>query len=90
MKNTYTVTAKSCENPNITVEFKGLCSTCSIEVVSILECAFRSVEIICEETGEVVYTLYVGSEWFIPNAEYGKAIDEAGEIIRSYIALGDD
>lgn len=81
----YTVTANSCENPAITVEFKGLCGNCAVEAVATLETAFRSVDVTDEETGEVVYTHYVGSDWFVPQREYGKAIDTAGEVVRGYL-----
>jgi hypothetical protein len=81
MKNTYIVTAKSCENPNITIEYEGLCEECIEECIEELTTAFRSVEVICEQTGEVVYTHYVGADWFTPFASYGEVIDEVYDIV---------
>ena len=83
MKNTYTVTAKSCENPNITIEYKGLCGECLDECVEELNTAFRSVEVICEQTGEVAYSLYVGADWFVPFGSHGEVIDEVYDIVSS-------
>ena len=83
MKNTYTVTAKSCENPNVTIEYRELCEECIDECIEELNTAFRSVEVICEQTGEVVYSLYVGANWFTPFASYGEVIDEVYDIVSS-------
>ena len=81
MKNTYTVTAKSCENPNITIEYRELCGECVDECVVELNTAFRSVEVICEQTGEVVYSRYVGADWFTPFASYGEVIDSVYDTV---------
>lgn len=81
MKYTYTITAKSCENPNITIEYAKLCEECVTECISELELAFRSVEVLCEQTGEIVYSHYVGVDWFNPLPTYGEAIDEVCDIV---------
>lgn len=81
MKNTYTITAKSCENPNVVIEYEGLCDKCIDECVEELNTAFRSVEVICEQTGEVVYSRYVGADWFNAFASYGEVIDEVYDIV---------
>ena len=90
MKNTYTVTAKSCENPNITIEYEKLCGECIGECIEELETAFRSVEVVCEQTGEVVYTHYVGADWFNPFASYGEVIDTVYDIVSSCEEEEDD
>ena len=90
MKNSYTVIAKSCENPNITIEYKGLCGECIDECVEELNTAFRSVEVICEQTGEVVYSRYVGADWFVPFGSHGEVIDEVYDIVSSCEEEEDD
>ena len=79
----YTVTAKSCENPNITAQYKGLCEDCAFEVVKILGVAFRSVEVLNEETGEVEFTHYVSDNWFSPSMTYGGALDDVVDVVYS-------
>lgn len=79
----YTVIAKSYENSNIVVQYSGLHEKCAGEVAKILGEAFRSVEAINEETGEVELTYYVGNGWFTQNMTYGEALDEVDDVITS-------
>ena len=86
----YTVTAKSCENPNIVAQYKGLCEKCAGEVAKILGEAFRSVEVLNEETGEVELTYYVGCGWFTPTMTYGWALDGVEEVVASCKLFDED
>ena len=46
----------------------------ALECVSNLEGAFPMVDIICEQTGEVVYSHYIATDFFHRSIEMGKAI----------------
>lgn len=60
----YSVSADTCESPKITVEYKGLSMEKAKHIAMILEGAFRKVDVICEQTGEVMYNVYYSSEYF--------------------------
>lgn len=78
MKNTYKVVAKSSEIDGIDVEFKGFdYIDDAFECAYTLERAFPDIAIISEQTGELIYSLYLGSEAFTPVEEMGKAIFHA-------------
>ena len=49
----------------------------SFEVANTLEGAFPMVDVINEQTGEVVYSHYIATDFFHPAVEYGKAIFKA-------------
>ena len=78
MEITYKVEAKCNMGKGINVEFKGFEDIDgALECADTLECAFPQVDIICEQTGEVMYSRYVGLDWFHPVTEMGKAIFKA-------------
>lgn len=76
-KEIYTLTANSCEPVSINCGWRELKSNEAISLASILTKAFRQVEIIDNETGEVCLTKYYSSEFFFPTTTYGKAIQAA-------------
>lgn len=74
----FSVTANSCEATNISVTFKDLDIHKAKMVAEILEQGFRDVNVVSQETGEVIYSHYVGSEYFKPYWNgYGEAIANA-------------
>lgn len=78
MEITYTVNAKCNCMAGINVEFKGVSSIESaFKCATTLEEAFAIVDIICEQTGEVVYSRYFSTDFFVPTLEKGKAIFKA-------------
>lgn len=78
MEITYKVEAKCNQVAGINVEFKGIGDiNTAFECVSNLEGAFPMVDVICEQTGEVVYSHYIATDFFHPIAEMGKAIFNA-------------
>lgn len=78
MANTYKVEAKCNQSAGINVEFKGISDIdTAFECADTLEGAFPSVDIINEQTGEVVYSHYTATEFFYRSAEMGKAIFKA-------------
>lgn len=64
MKTTYTVTAKSLDYKNLTISFDGLSCLCAKTVCEILGYAFRQIDIICDQTGEVAYNHYKSPDFF--------------------------
>ena len=78
MEITYKVEAKCNQVAGINVEFKGIGDiNTAFECADNLECAFPMVDIICEQTGEVMYSHYISTDFFHPVVEMGKAIFKA-------------
>lgn len=78
MNTTYKVEAKCNTDKGINVEFKGIEDINSaFECAETLDVAFPMVDIINEQTGEVVYSHYLATEFFKPCAEMGAAIYKA-------------
>ena len=76
MKDTYTLAIDSCESrPQIDVRFKNIKREHIEEAARIASTVFRQVEVTNEETGEVIFSLYVDCDWFNPTTTYGEAID---------------
>ena len=78
MEITYKVEAKCNQSSGINVEFKGIGDIhAAFECADTLEYAFPMVNIINEQTGEVVYSRYMAIDFFQPTTEMGKAIYKA-------------
>jgi hypothetical protein len=78
MEITYKVEAKCNETKGINVEFKGIESkemalVCAGELLD----AFPQVDVICEQTGEVMYSRYTATDWFEAQREASVAIYHA-------------
>ena len=75
MEITYKVEAKCNMAKGINVEFKGFDTIQeAFECASTLTMAFPQVDVICEQTGEVMYSQYVSLDFFTAETEMGKAI----------------
>ena len=78
MEITYKVEAKCNQVAGINVEFKGISDIDTAFVCAdSLECAFPMVDVVNEQTGEVVYSRYIATDFFHPATEMSKAILEA-------------
>ena len=78
MEITYKVEAKCNQAAGINVEFKGISDiNAAFECAVNLYKAFPMVDIINEQTGEVVYSHYIATEFFHCETEAGKAIYRA-------------
>ena len=81
MTGTFTLTVDSCESrPQIDIRFKNIKSEHIEEAARIASAAFRQIEVTNEETGEVVFSLYIDCDWFNPTANYGEAIDAVNRL----------
>lgn len=81
---TYTVSVDSCEScPKIVASFDSVPENKLKDVLYYATKAFRSVEVINNETGEVAFTLYQGSLLFDEHCgySYGDALDYMRHII---------
>ena len=73
---TYTLTVDSCEDrPKIHINFYGVKQGDIMVAFNVAKSAFRQVEILNEETGEVVTTYYMSDEFHRPSRTYGDAIN---------------
>ena len=78
MEITYKVEAKCNKTSGINVEFKGIGDIdTAFECADNLKGAFPMVDITNEQTGEVVYSHYIATDFFHPAVECGKAIFKA-------------
>ena len=78
MEITYKVKAKCNQVAGIDVEFKGISDIrAAFECADNLECAFPTIDIVNEQTGEVGYSRYIANEFFHPITEKGNAIYDA-------------
>ena len=78
MEITYKVEAKCNQVAGINVEFKGIGDiNTAFECAVNLSKAFPMVDVINEQTGEVVYSRYIATEFFHREAEMGVAIFKA-------------
>lgn len=73
---TYTVTADNyCSTPKIVFSHSGIHGDHILTTANCLRKAFRKVEVINEQTGEIVFDYYVGDEFFEPVFGITEAID---------------
>ena len=80
---TYKLTLDSCQsNPKIIVEFDEVSESMLESVINVAKYAFRSIEVVNNETGEVVLNYYVGLQLFKPLYEYGTAIDTIANLLQ--------
>lgn len=78
METTYKVEAKCNKTVGINVEFKGINDIeTAFKCAETLDGAFPMVDIINEQTGEVVYSHYLATEFFEACTEMGTAIYKA-------------
>ena len=81
MSNTYTIYVETCDSNNVSATFRNVPIHKVEPCVAVLESAFRDVEVVDGETGEVVYRKYVGGDWFEAEATIGEVIDEINEYL---------
>ena len=57
MEITYKVEANNCNSPRITCEITGQAENSARFLAENLSRAFRDVRVICEQTGEIMYSV---------------------------------
>lgn len=72
---TYSITIRNCEHPNIDLHFEGVSKDKAASICSIAIQSFRKFEVVCEQTGEIVYDRYVADGWHNQSMTYAFAID---------------
>lgn len=78
---TYSVTADNCNAPKIIYKVEGLSSRAAKFLAEHLSQAFRQVEVIAEETGEVAYALYYDSDFKKPSMSEVECLSIAQNIL---------
>ena len=63
MEFTYKVEANNCNSPRITFEAGGLTDKASKFLAENLSQAFRDVRVTCEQTGEIMYSVYYSEDF---------------------------
>ena len=69
MPYTYSVTASNCNAPKITYEVKELSAKSALFLAKHLSEAFRSVEVVCDQTGELTYQFYYNDDFYKPTMD---------------------
>lgn len=67
MLTTYSVSADNCNSPRITYEVKGLAEKSALFLANHLAEGFRKVDVICEQTGEVMFSMYYNDSFRYPS-----------------------
>ena len=63
MEFTYQIIANNCNSPKITCEIDGQAVRSAKFLAENLSRAFRDVRVICEQTGEIVYSFYYNDDF---------------------------
>jgi hypothetical protein len=79
---TYIITADNCMNPKITVRYEGLTEKQVLLAIRCFYGAFRSIEVICSDTGEVMYNHYVSEDFMIYTKSEAEALDELSDCLK--------
>lgn len=82
--STYTVSAENGSNPKIFYEASNVNRFMAFGLATILAKAFRSIVILDDETGEVMYSLLFAEDVFSPTASIAEVIEEANEVLNSH------
>lgn len=82
--STYTVSAENGSNPKIFYEASNVNRFMAFGLATILAKAFRSIVILDDETGEVMYSLLFAEDVFSPTASIAEVIEEANEALNSH------
>lgn len=81
LEQTYTLTACTCEShPHIELTFEHVRPDNLSQAMFVAGKAFRQVRVTADETGEIIYELYLDADWFYPTLTYGQVIDRLCEI----------
>lgn len=72
----YNVQARSGETINIQVEVPNLHIHQAVAFYEVLNKAFRAVDVIDNETGEVVLSKYFATDFFYPTATMDETLEE--------------
>ena len=75
-ETTYTLRFDTMEcRPKMEGSFEGVPANRIQQALAIAKNTFRSVDVIDENTGEVMYNQGISPAWFNPKYSYGEAID---------------
>lgn len=66
---TYSVKADNCNAPKITYEVKELSAKSALFLANHLVEAFRQVDVTCEQTGEVMFSMYYNDDFHKPTMD---------------------
>lgn len=81
MAQTYTMKLDSCEgNPGIECVFHKIPKERLQKAMEMAIKAFRSVEVVAEETGEIIFNFYMDRDWHLIVFNYGEMIDMLSHI----------
>lgn len=80
-ETTYTLRFVTMEGrPKMEGEFENVPASRIHKALAVAKNAFRSVDVIDESTGEVMYDQTISPAWFNPKYSYGEAIDVIHEM----------
>jgi hypothetical protein len=79
---TFTISVESGNSyPSVKAEFHGASIADIRRAIEIALEAFRTVEVVCEQTGEVYYNCYIADDLFIATDAYGSVIDRISKLL---------
>ena len=79
---TFTISVESDNSyPSVKTKFHGAPIEDLRRAIDIAHEAFRIVEVVCEQTGEVYYNSYTCEDLFIATDDYGSVIDRISRLL---------
>ena len=82
MLTTYVVNANNCNTPKITYEVGGLTAKSALFLANHLTEAFRQVDVTCEQTGEIIFSMYYNDEIRKPTMDERSCLSIAQSIFK--------
>ena len=84
MKNSYSITANSCCFPSIELKINGVNWHQMQHYLTIIKRAFREIEILNDDTGEVMLRYYESDEMFSPLLSIGECISAIEDVKKEF------
>ena len=81
---TYSISLKNnCSYPSVKVDFCGAAYDQILPAIAIAQDAFSTIEVVCEQTGELYYNSYVNDDLFHQTDTCGSVIDRIAKLLYS-------
>lgn len=81
----YTVTAKNCHAPAVEISINEINIHRAMAYFNLCKEGFRDVCITSGETGEVLQSHYLSSEWFIPSLSESECLEAIQQLYRDFL-----
>ena len=84
MKNSYSITANSCCFPSVELKIISVNWHQMHQYLAVIKRAFREIEILNDDTGEVMFRHYESDEMFSPLLSIGECISAIEDLKKEF------